>query len=264
MRMNDKVALVTGGASGIGEACARRFAQAGYRVALVDRDRERAGSVAEDIAGHGAECRAHVADVADPDAVGAAVAAVVADWGRIDACVTAAGVLETVSTVMEMDLAAHDRVWQVNYNGTLHTCRAVGRVMQGQGSGAIVTLGSINSFAALPLPAYCPSKTAILRLTEMLAVELGRFGVRVNGVAPTYVLTPAVQAKIDSGERDPEVIRRSNALGIFVEPADVAEVVAFLCSDAARAVSGVMLPVDAGHLSTDHYFSFAGGVPWRR
>ena len=261
--MNDKVALVTGGASGIGEACARRFAQAGYRVAILDRDRDRAGSVADDIAGE-VECLAHVADVSDPQAVDAAVRSVVSSWGRIDACVTAAGLLETVSTVMDMDLAAHDRIWQVNYNGTLHTCRAVGRVMGEQGSGAIVTLGSINSFAALPLPAYCPSKTAILRLTEMLAVELGRFGVRVNGVAPTYVLTPAVQAKIDSGERDPEVIRRSNALGVFVEPADVAEVAAFLCSDAARVVSGVMLPVDAGHLSTDHYFSFAGGVPWQR
>jgi NAD(P)-dependent dehydrogenase (short-subunit alcohol dehydrogenase family) len=261
--MSEKVALVTGGASGIGEACARRFAQAGYLVAIVDRDRQRAGIVADDIAGD-TECIAHVADVADPDAIGAAVRSVAASWGRIDACVTAAGVLETVSTVMEMDLAVHDRIWQVNYNGTLHTCRAVGRVMQEQGSGAIVTLGSINSFAALPLPAYCPSKTAILRLTELLAVELGRFGIRVNGVAPTYVRTPAVQAKIDSGERDPETIRRSNALGIFVEPADVAEVAAFLCSDAARAVSGVMLPVDAGHLSTDHYFSFAGGVPWQR
>jgi NAD(P)-dependent dehydrogenase (short-subunit alcohol dehydrogenase family) len=261
--MTDRVALVTGGASGIGEACARRFAAAGYRVAILDRDRARAGAVAEDISGE-TECITHVVDVADAQAVDAAVGSVAASWGRIDACVTAAGVLETVSTVMEMDLAAHERIWQVNYNGTLHSCRAVGRVMQEQGGGAIVTLGSINSFAALPLPAYCPSKTAILRLTEMLAVELGRFGIRVNGVAPTYVLTPAVQAKIDAGERDPEAIRRSNALGVFVEPADVAEVVAFLCSDAARVVSGVMLPVDAGHLSTDHYFSFAGGVPWQR
>jgi NAD(P)-dependent dehydrogenase (short-subunit alcohol dehydrogenase family) len=262
--MNDRVALVTGGASGIGEACARHFARTGHRVAILDRDEARARQVAQDIAGGGAECRAHIADVADPGAVDATVAAVAADWGRIDACVTAAGVLETVSTVMDLDLARHERIWQVNYNGTLHTCRAVGRVMQGQGGGAIVTLGSVNSFAALPLPAYCPSKTAILRLTELLAVELGRFGIRVNGVAPTYVMTPAVRAKIASGERDAEVIRRSNALGLFVEPADVAEVVAFLCSAAARAVSGVMLPVDAAHLSTDHYFSFAGGVPWQR
>ena len=92
----------------------------------------------------------------------------------------------------------------------------------------------------------------------------GASGVRVNGVAPTYFMTPAAQAKIDSGERDPEVRRRSNALGMLVEPAYVADVAAFLCSDAARAVSGAMLPVDAGHLSTDRYFGFAGGVPWER
>ena len=167
---------------------------------------------------------------------------------------------ETLAAIQASGLGQAIRFSQWRY-AAVNTAHILGVALL---VGAIVTLGSINSFAALPLPAYCPSKTAILRLTELLAVELGRFGVRVNGVAPTYVLTPAVKAKIDAGERDPEAIRRSNALGIFVEPADVAEVVAFLCSDAARAVSGVMLPVDAGHLSTDHYFSFAGGVPWQR
>ena len=260
--MTDRVALVTGGGSGIGEACARRFADLGYRVAIIDLNPESTGRVADDIAAGGATCRGHVADVSDPEAIGAAVAGVAADWGRIDVCVCSAGVLESVSTIMDADMYQHARVWRVNYDGTVHTCRAVGRVMQGQGSGAIVTLGSINSFAALPLPAYCPSKTAILRLTEMLAVELGRFGVRVNGVAPTYVLTPALKAKIASGERDEKLVRGSNALGVFVEPADVADVIAFLCSDQARAVSGVMLPVDAGHLPATHYRGFAGGVPW--
>ena len=260
--MADRVALVTGGGSGIGEACARRFAQAGYRVAVVDVNPESAGRVADDIAGQGATCRGHVADVSDAQAIGAAVAVVAADWGQIDACVCSAGVLESVSTIMDADMAVHERIWRINYDGTVHTCRAVGRVMQEQGHGAIVTLGSINSYVALPLPAYCPSKTAILRLTEMLAVELGRSGVRVNGVAPTYVLTPALKAKIASGERDEKLVRGSNALGTFVEPADVADVVAFLCSEQARAVSGVMLPVDAGHLPAAHYHGFAGGVPW--
>ena len=180
------------------------------------------------------------------------------------AAVCSAGVLEAPSTILDMDPEAHDRLWQVNYNGTVHTCRAVARVMEGQGSGAIVTLGSINSFVALPLPAYCPSKTAILRLTEMLAVELGRFGVRVNGVAPTYVLTPALKAKIQSGERDGEIVRGANALGMWVEPHHIASVVHFLCSDAAAAVSGVMLPVDAAHLPNAQYRGFAGGVPWEK
>ncbi len=255
--MTDKVALVTGGASGIGEACARHFAADGMRVAILDLNADQGAKVAEDINGRFIAC-----DVGDAEAIDAAVGSVVEDWGRIDACVAAAGILETPSTIIDMDVEAHDRLWQINYHGTVHTCRAVGKQMSSQGSGAIVTLGSINSFVPLPVPAYCPSKTAILRLTEMLAVELGRFGVRVNGVAPTYVMTPAIKARIESGERDPQVIRDANALGMLVEPEDVANVVQFLCSDAARAVSGQMIPVDAAHMAKCQYFGFAGGVPW--
>ena len=188
-------------------------------------------------------------DVANPEAIRQSVDGVVRALGRIDACVAAAGILETPSTILDMDPEQHDRLWQINYNGTVHTCRTVGKVMADQGSGAMVTLGSINSFVPLPLAAYCPSKTAILRLTEMLAVEMGRFGVRVNGVAPTYVMTPAIKARIESGERDAQAIRDSNALGILVEPEDIAAVIHFLCSDAARAMSGQMIPIDAAHMS---------------
>ena len=257
--MSEKTALITGGASGIGEACARRFAADGMRVAILDFNQDRGAEVAADL---GPKARFIQVDVADAAALQDAIGGVARDWGRIDACVAAAGILETPSTIMDMDADAHDRLWQVNYNGTVHTCRAVGRAMSDQGSGAIVTLGSINSYVPLPLPAYCPSKTAILRLTEMLAVELGRFGVRVNGVAPTYVMTPAIKARIESGERDPQVIRDSNALGMLVEPEDIAAVVHFLCSDAARAVSGQMIPVDAAHMAKTQYHGFAGGVPW--
>ena len=112
----------------------------------------------------------------------------------------------------------------------------------------------------LPLPAYCPSKTAITRLTELLAVELGRFNVRVNGLAPTYVLTPALKARIDSGDRDPDLIKNSGVLDMFVLPEDIANAAAFLCSDQARAITGVMLPVDAGHLAWTPYQNYAGGV----
>ena len=257
--MTDKVAVITGGASGIGEACARHFAADGMRVAILDVNADQGEAVAADIGGRFIAC-----DVADRNAIEAAAATVTTDWGRIDACVAAAGILEKPTTLMDMDVEAHDRLWQINYHGTLHTCRAVGKQMSAQGSGAIVTLGSINSFVPLPVPAYCPSKTAILRLTEMLAVELGRFGVRVNGVAPTYVMTPAIKARIESGERDPQVIRDSNALGMLVEPEDVADVIGFLCSDAARAVSGQMIPIDAAHMAKRQYHGFAGGVPWEQ
>ena len=134
--------------------------------------------------------------------------------------------------------------------------------MTDRGLGAIVTIGSINSYGALPLPAYCPSKTAILRLTQILAVELGRFGIRVNGVAPGYVLTPALQARIDSGDRDADMIRGAGAIDMFLYPENIADVAAFLCSDKAAAVSGAMMPVDAGWDAATLYRNYAGGVPW--
>ena len=254
-----KVALITGGASGIGEASARKFVSDGYQVAILDRDAARGREIVHHLgdAAHFFAC-----DVADPEAIQRAVDGVARALGRIDACVAAAGILETPSTILEMDPEQHDRLWQINYNGTVHSCRSVGKIMAKQGSGAVVTLGSINSFVPLPLAAYCPSKTAILRLTEMLAVELGRFGVRVNGVAPTYVMTPAIKARIESGERDPQAIRDSNALGMLVEPEDIANVIHFLCTDAARAVSGQMIPIDAAHMAKTQYHAFAGGVPW--
>lgn len=252
-----RTAFITGGASGIGDATARRMAQDGCKVAVADVNDEGAARVAGEIGGIALNV-----DVADPDSIQAGVDKVVAEWGRIDALVCSAGVLETPRGLMDADRETEERIWKINYQGTLDTIRSVGKVMEGQGAGAIVTLGSINSFSALPLPAYCPSKTAILRITEMLAVELGRFGIRVNGVAPTYILTPALKAKIDMGERDPALVKGSNALDNWIEPADVADVIAFLCSEAARAVSGVMLPVDAGHLPAERYRNFAGGVPW--
>ena len=255
--MTQKTALVTGGASGIGEATARRLARDGYRVAVLDVQAAAAARVASDISG-----LALTVDVADSAAVDAAVADMVSQFGRIDACICSAGVLEKPTTVMASDEATERRIWDINYHGTVATCRAVGHVMQEQGSGAIVTLGSVNSFTALPLPGYCPSKTAILRMTEMLAIELGRFGIRVNGVAPTYVLTPALQAKIDTGERSADVIRGSSALGRFTYPDDIAAAIAFLCSDEARAITGVMLPVDSGQIPNVQYRGFAGGVPW--
>lgn len=247
------VAVITGGASGIGRACAGRLAGQGAEVWILDQNAAAAEEVARDLGG-----TALALDVSDAKAVEAAAARI----GVPTMLVTAAGVIETVSTVLDADLEAHDRLWAINYGGTLNACRSFGRLMQGAGAGGIVTVGSINSFAALPLPAYCPSKTAILRLVQMLAVELGRAGVRVNGVAPTYVLTPVIQAKVDTGERSLDAMLAVNALGQMVEPRDIADAVAFLLSPQARAITGHMLPVDAGHLPMASFETFAGGLPW--
>lgn len=257
-----EIAVVTGGGSGLGEACARKLASGSSEVWLLDLNICAAEVVAESIRASGGAARSMQVDVSDADAVEDASQRINSDAGTPTALVTAAGVIETVSTVLDADLEAHDRLWAINYGGTLNACRSFGRLMREAGSGSIVTIGSINSFAALPLPAYCPSKTAILRLVEMLAVELGRFGVRVNGVAPTYVLTPALQAKVDAGERGLDAMLKANALKKMVEPEDIANAVAFLLSRESRAITGHMMPVDAGYFPATTFATFAGGQPW--
>jgi NAD(P)-dependent dehydrogenase (short-subunit alcohol dehydrogenase family) len=112
------------------------------------------------------------------------------------------------------------------------------------------------------LPAYNPGKVAIARLTQLLANELGRFNIRVNSVAPTYVMTPELQARIDAGQRDFGKMIAVHALKELPTPADVADAIGFLCSSEARRITGVLLPVDSGWGGSVSYMTYAGGVPW--
>lgn len=262
MSFKEKVAVVTGGASGIGEGCVRKLLSLGYIVEILDRDSEQASRLVDELNSSSNPAKLRFVDVADADNVEECAQQIWSEYQRLDVLVTSAGILESSANILDMDMEAHDRIWQVNYHGTVHCVRSFGRFMRSAQHGSIVTVGSTTSFVAFPLPAYCPGKTAIRRFTEILAVELGRFRVRVNGVAPTYVITPAMQAKIDAGERDPQILRNSGALDLLVEPHHIAEAVAFLCSDAASAITGVMLPVDAGFNATIPYRTYAGGVPW--
>jgi NAD(P)-dependent dehydrogenase (short-subunit alcohol dehydrogenase family) len=254
-----RVAVVTGGASGIGEATARRLAGDGLGVAVLDVSREAGEAVARSLPGG----RFYDCDVSDAGAVDRAAGEVEKELGPADVLVTSAGLIPNSESVMEMDMAAHDRMWAVNYSGTLNACRAFGRQMIPRKAGAIVTLGSINSRQPLPIPAYNIGKAAIERLTQLLAVELGRHGIRVNSVAPTYVMTPPLRAKVEAGQRDLAKIMAVHALPYLPEPRDIAAAIAFLASDAARAITGILLPVDCGWLPAVSYMTYAGGVPWK-
>ena len=262
MAVSEGLVVVTGGASGIGLACAKAMADLHEGVVLVDANEDGLEGAKGEVESLGALVHGFQCDVADHDAQAELAKKVESDIGAVRTLVTAAGVLNNPSTFMDMDLKENARVWDINYHGTVFSVRAFARAMMDRNKGAVATIGSINSFSPLPLPAYCPSKTAIMRVTQMLAVELGRFSIRVNGVAPTYVLSPAIKARIDSGERDPDTIRKAGAIEMFVYPEDIANVVAFLCSDKAAAVTGLMMPVDAGWEAATSYRSFAGGVPW--
>lgn len=257
------VAVITGGANGIGAATARLFASRGYAVALLDTDQARGEKLAAALSGAGGKARFYACDVSDTLAVDAAAARVEQDLGPAEVLVTSAGLIPNTESVMDMDLAAHDRMWRVNYHGTIHACRAFGRQMIARKGGAIVTLGSINSLAPLPLPAYNPGKVAIARLTQLLAVELGRHGIRVNSVGPTYVMTETLQARVDAGLRDLKKIMALHALDSLPGPEDIALAIGFLCSAEARAITGILLPVDSGWLAGVSYKTYAGGMPWK-
>ena len=253
-----RVAVITGGSSGLGEATARRLAKDGCAIAIVDVNRAAGEAVASSLSG-----RFYACDVSDAGAVDAAAARVEKDLGPAEVLVTSAGLIPNAESIMDMDMAAHDRMWAVNYNGTVHAARAFARQMIAQKRGAIVTLGSINSRMPLPIPAYNMGKAAIERLTQLLAVELGRHGIRVNSVGPTYVMTPPLRAKVEAGQRDMKKILSVHALARLPEPADIADAIAFLVSDQARSITGILLPVDAGWLAGVSYRTYAGGVPWQ-
>ena len=257
-----RVAAITGGSSGIGEATAKRLAADGCDIAILDVNREAGEAVAKAIAATGRKAKFFACDVADAKAVEAAATAVEKELGPVAKLVTAAGLIPNTESVLDMDMVAHERMWKVNYNGTVHACQSFARKMITRKAGAIVTLGSINSRMPLPLPAYNPGKAAVERLTQLLAVELGRHGIRVNSVGPTYVMTPPLRQKVADGQRDMKKIMGVHALPYLPEPKDIADGIAFLLSEQARTITGILLPIDSGWLAGVPYRTYAGGVPW--
>jgi NAD(P)-dependent dehydrogenase (short-subunit alcohol dehydrogenase family) len=259
MMSDERVAVVTGGGSGIGEAAARRLATAGYRVAVLDIDAPRGEAVAASLGASsvGAGAIYVKVDVADQASVGAAAAVIAGAFGRVDVLVNSGGILQNATRVLDMKLEEAERILKVNYLGTVACCQAFGRMMKTAGRGSIINLASINSYRCSAQPAYGATKTAIVSLTETLAAELGPSGVRVNAVAPGYTLTPAMQARIDSGQRDPKTVLGATALGRWVLPSDVAEAILFLCSEGAACITGITLPIDAGWLANTSYKAWA-------
>jgi NAD(P)-dependent dehydrogenase (short-subunit alcohol dehydrogenase family) len=245
---------VTGGASGIGEACARELAACGARVVVADIDIARA----RDVAGSLPAARAAALDVTDMAALEQLAEQVSAESGTPTILIASAGVIQRPSPPEELPMAAWDRVVAVDQRGLYMSCLTFGRRMATAGRGAIVNIASVTSFRSVPLHAYAPAKAAVVSITECLAAEWGRSGVRVNAVAPGYTLTPALQAAIDAGERDVAVLAQNAALGRMVAPEEVAKACRFLVSDDAAAITGVTLPVDAGWLVATSWVSYGG------
>jgi NAD(P)-dependent dehydrogenase (short-subunit alcohol dehydrogenase family) len=250
MRHRNRVALVTGGAHGIGRVIARLLASEGAAVALFDLDGPGAEATAAMIGEAGGRAFATRADITDMDAIAAAVAAAEAALGPVDilvnnAAYTAAGDLEGIS------LDAWHREIDVNVNGTYHCLRALLPGMAERKGGVVVNIASVNGVRYFGNPAYSAAKAALINLTQSVASEYGRHGIRCNAVLPGSVRTDNITWKIRQ-ERDPEVFKKLAKwypLGRVAEPEDVAKAVSFLASDEASYITGVALPVDGGLLA---------------
>ena len=243
-----RIVVVAGGARGIGLATAKRFAASGDFAVLADLRGELARQSAEEINRSGNEAAAYEFDVSQENSVQTLVDRVEREHGPIEVWINNAGILENPGKSTDKDMDEHDRIWEVNYRGLYLCCRAVAPRMAGRGHGCILNLASSTSFKAFPLVAYGPSKVAVKSLTEVLAGELGPHGVRVNAVAPPATPSDEMKARIEAGERDPETLDKDNAIPRTILPEDVAEGIFFLCSEAARAITGVTLPIDYGWL----------------
>jgi NAD(P)-dependent dehydrogenase (short-subunit alcohol dehydrogenase family) len=256
-----KVAVVTGGASGIGEAAARRFGREGQFVVIADVQAERGRRVADDILAKGAECDFYAVDVANEVAVFDFARAILERHGQVHSIVNAAGLLQNAIRAVDLPMEEFDRLWSVNVRGAFVVSKAFGGSMCAAGGGSIVNLCSLTSFRPSPQPAYAIGKAALHMLTEVLAAEFGPFGVRVNAVAPGYTLTAQLKDRIDRGLRDQATMISKSALRRLVQPEEVADAIFFLCSEQATAISGATLPVDCGWLAYSAYSSYASQPP---
>ncbi len=256
-----RVALVTGGASGIGLATATVLAERGWRVVVGDLDLGRCEVAAQGLAGGASAGGAVAFDVSDEDATERAVAGIEDRFGPIAALVANAGLIQPPARPETFALADFDRIIAVNLRGVYISCVAAGRRMAARRAGGVVVTGSVTASRAAPLHAYAPAKAAVVHMAACLAAEWGRSGVRVNAVSPGYVGTPPLLAAIERGQRDPALLREAAAMGRMVEPVEVGRAVAFLLSDDASAITGIDLPVDAGWLAGAHQATYGGARP---
>jgi NAD(P)-dependent dehydrogenase (short-subunit alcohol dehydrogenase family) len=246
VNFTDQVVLVTGAGRGIGKAIAIAFAQAGARVAVNDINPESCAKTADEISASGGQAVACQADVANKLAVQSMLIDIEDRWGRVDILINNAGV-EPHQPIVQLDEWDWNRTIDVNLKGAFLCSQSAGRMMQKQGGGVIVNIASIAGRAAglRDRSAYVASKTGLIGFTRECAREFAAYNIRVNAVCPGVIITE-MTAHLRENEAQMKKWLEDIPLGRLGDPDDVAGPVLFLCSDAARYITGQAINVDGG------------------
>jgi NAD(P)-dependent dehydrogenase (short-subunit alcohol dehydrogenase family) len=253
MKLEGKVALVTGAAQGIGLACAAALAREGARVVIADVNAVSGAAGLQSLRDAGAQAAFVTCDVSRKADVEKAIAAAVAEFGRLDVAIANAGVVHAAE-FLDLEEADFDRVLAVNLKGVFLVGQAAARQMVKQGGGgAIINMSSVNAVLAIPnqVP-YVVSKGAVNQLTKVMALSLAHHGIRVNGIGPGTILTDlARKAVLGNREAERKILSRT-PLGRMGEPDEIGKVAAFLASDDASYLTGQTIYPDGGRLALNY------------
>ncbi|NQZ99190.1 MAG: SDR family oxidoreductase [Myxococcales bacterium] len=245
-RLDDKVAMVTGGSGGIGSATLKRFVAEGAKVVCADIDEERGEKVAGELGDDAVFVRC---DVSSLDDVTAAVDAAVQHFGSIDVLFNNAA-WSSGGYVADLDPEAWDRSLRIMLTGPMYGMKAAIPYMLEQGGGSIVNTSSVYGLVASPgVAPYCSAKAGLINLTKTTAVEYGRRNIRVNAICPGVVETPMFEAVLGTGLTTREKVAEMHALGRTIQPEEIANLVLFLASNESSAITGQAVVIDGGLLS---------------
>jgi 3-oxoacyl-[acyl-carrier protein] reductase len=260
MKLEGKVALITGAGRGIGRELALCFAKEGADISVSDIDFPSVEETAEEVRKFGQNAIATRADVGDPNDVDNMVNCTLKELGGVHILINNAGILEEGAPIIDSSIERWDNVIRIMLRGTYLCCRRAGQWMVEHKTGKVINLGSVMGLATLLVPrsSYPAAKAGIIHLTRYLASEWAKYNINVNCIAPGYIFTPMTEdmlKKTNQEDKIKELLKRV-PLGYVGRPEDIANAALFLVSDEARYITGVTLPVDGGWLVCAEDMSF--------
>lgn len=247
INLNDKVALVTGGAAGIGKAIVQQLLRYGAKVVVNDVNEEMAAQTIAELRG---DAKVVVADVSQESDVVHLIEQTINNWGRLDIVVNNAAIAMPASTTLRQELVDWQKVINVNLRGTFLVSREAGRILTKQESGSIINIASLAGLGAIPASNdYGVSKAGVVMMTQTMASEWGCYGVRVNAIAPGFTDAPMLERILTGTKVQADYYLRRIPLGRLAKADDIANLVVFLASSMASYITGAVIPVDGGWLA---------------